>query len=211
LTVQHKNRPARVLAGAYSTQDTVIIRVGVLIRNCRGQTELSSDAGGSAQVPSGLRRFTKTESLRRFTKTAIYLRTSPYAPAEFSFREGDAFQHLLKGQLCFRPAKAGKQLVKRFLGAFTMQFDAVQAVVEIEEVAVDLPVIGTFASRENPRTVWLEQHPRQNLERGCRLFPGASEGLTEEIDVEFKHRNKGSSGILVADLFVPEGLLIIAQ
>ena len=49
---------------------------------------------------------------------------------------------------------------------------AVQTIFKIEEMAIDLPTVGSRASRPDPGTIRLKHHARQSFKRFGRLFPG---------------------------------------
>ena len=80
-------------------------------------------------------------------------------------------------------------MVQCLRGALAMQFNAVEAVVEIEQMAVDVPALAVgIVAGPDPGAVWFEEHLWQSFERFGGLFPGDGIGMAEEVDVKMvKH------------------------
>ena len=62
-----------------------------------------------------------------------------------------------------------------------------EAPIEIEEVSVYLPAIGSNAAGPDPGAIGLEDHPGQGLEGTGSLLPSDLKGVGEDVDMKVIH------------------------
>ena len=75
--------------------------------------------------------------------------------AKFTLVECHALLHQLERQRRRRPAEAFEQLIKSLRRAVAVQFDPVQAIVKVEEMAVHLPAAAFMVAGDDEEAVRL--------------------------------------------------------